>query len=342
MIDVVPHPRRSKLQALLEAFDFDMDAIPEAARHQLVKPVLVRLIALLDQPPDERGIRHGSEVIDGEDIIAWRQHTIVDVATDLSRGCLWDFVNCPDAPPQDLLRFVERWGVLEDPQTYNGSGSYTVDEFRTEAKRLRSVLVTLVATAAAELVGEETLDHLSALTDFDLWRLEDGPELTRRLGLPMEAIEDVPDGYIYPIALDLRRERWHALRTQGHGLELQAGIIAWLLNTEVGTREGRFIWDREGRRIERIARGVKAIAWSHLAALFTSPSIDVYVCDVCGRPFEFQETVAQRRPRRGKRRFCSDSCRLEAKRAANRESWRKNSTRWRPNTKQRNEDGSQS
>jgi GNAT superfamily N-acetyltransferase len=322
---------------------FDMDALPDAARHQLLRSIGLRAYGLRETQPDEQGIRQGPEIVPGEEYFSWTGRAVVDVDPAETKACLWDYIAAVDKGPQAALRFHERWGLYVD-NTWRGDGSgyWSVAEFQEEARRIRSVLIALVATEAGEVVGEDVLLALSRLAyDFDFARREDADEVLHRLGFKPGGEYNLPDHVTYPLFEEIRLERWRALRRGDQGLQLQAQLITGILNAEVGPDSGSFIWDGRGRRVERLARGVRAICWSHLAALFSAPTLDVFLCGVCGKPFEFEAGEYQRRPRRGAMRFCSTACRLEAKRESNRQSWREHGARWRP-ANERSQSGSQS
>ncbi len=55
----------------------------------------------------------------------------------------------------------------------------------------------------------------------------------------------------------------------------------------------------------------------------------LYVCSICSKPFSFELTGQQRRPRTGARCYCSPTCRAEGKRSDNLASWHRNKSRWR-------------
>jgi hypothetical protein len=324
--------RSSKLQDLMEDLGFDMDAIPDTNRHELVRPVGLQMIDLIDPGPDPDGVRRGSYAVEGTSILAWQAFQLEDVDPTSTTDCLWDFVRAADATPQDALAFVKRWGVYERPQHYLGAGSWQVADFLEQADFLRTVLICLVSTASGETLNDGLFAKLAERDYYlDLGLVEDGEEILRRLNVDPDEADRLPDGITFPVMRDVRMDRWLAQRAAGDGLQLQARIFTSLLNAEIDQSAGAFIWDARGRRrAEKVATGVRAIAWAHIAALFTKSNLDIFRCDVCGNPFSFESLDAQRRPRRGKRRFCTDLCRLKAKREANREAWRQNGVKWRP------------
>src|SRR5215208_4705833 len=109
MLTLAPPPQRHRLQDLLEGLGFDMDAFPSTARHQLLIPVGFRSYGLRETLPDDQGIRHGPDIVEGEDYFSWTGQNVVECDPSETAGCLWDFVNVADANAGDILQFLRRW-----------------------------------------------------------------------------------------------------------------------------------------------------------------------------------------------------------------------------------------
>jgi hypothetical protein len=145
--------------------------------------------------------------------------------------------------------------------------------------------------------------------------------------------------------LEFKRQQdyFETERRAGRGVALQRELIVNLLGEIVMPPSDRssdegpsvpllfgYSWDDRGRRVEARASGVREVVASHLLSIFAAAQPDIFVCSVCGTPFSTESAQAQRRPRAGVKRLCSEACRLVAKRESNRASWNKNKDRWRP------------
>jgi hypothetical protein len=276
--------------------------------------------------------------VEGNDCLFWEGHDLEEIDPAATFECLWEFIEMADASPEEGLAFIEKWGLI-DPSSPDGgwSGSAPWDE----AYMARQFLICLAITEAEELVPEELLWWLGNGEGRAEWAA-DSDEVRRRLtvgGIPPDEVRVIRD---LDIRDEVRLARWRKIRRSGEGLPLQRRLLANILDSQIEFRPTVSVWDERGRRVERVATGVKEIAWSHLYSLFTSARLDIYVCSLCGRPYEFDEAAAQRRPRRGAASYCGDKCRQEARRRSNRDSWKRNSQRWRPPGSRRKNDDSQS
>jgi hypothetical protein len=133
---------------------------------------------------------------------------------------------------------------------------------------------------------------------------------------------------------DAQTERWAAqwqvARESGAWLAAQRWLVSQALNYWIESHgaEPHTTWDDAGRRIEYMAYGVREIVGAHMASIFAAPMPGVYLCSVCDRPFELDDT-ARRRPREGARRYCGEACRLNARRESNRAAWHRHKDQWR-------------
>ncbi len=290
---------------MLEELGFAVSERPQA-EFQLIRPIGLRYIQATEQ--SER------EAFEGFAWDSWRQG---DVEREAAHACLWDFIQAVDATPETAMAFIQKWGVFQ-AVVPNRAGTMTLADFVREAEAVRNFLLTLVATEHGELVQGQTLESF-ADSDRDMIR-----ELEIRPGVQLVG------GPGRPAADENRRRRWRGIRTQGKGLELQRRLLCDFLDDKYAPAQGWTMWDERGRWNFRVESGVKNIVWSHLYSIFMAPELDIYICSICSQPFEFDEANALRRPRSGTRAFCSDRCRGEARRQSNRQSWARNSERWRP------------
>lgn len=268
------------------------------------------------------------EVAKGDYLLHWQGYTEEFVPPATTRPCLWRYLEMGQASPEDVLDFVARWGLIEFRGKPDEANWGSVENIVTGAHVARDFLVALAATSAQELLPLESLRSLGnpRRLDNEAWSIE-----VWRQGIAL----GVDPAEIVERELDERVKQWVTRRAKDEGIELQQELVADCLDEIYSPSTGWPTWDKDGRRIERIDTGVQNIVWSHLYSMFTSPALDVYVCGVCGRPFEFDEASAERRPRSGVRALCSDECRREAKRWSNRQAWQRNKVRWRPSKRGR-------
>jgi hypothetical protein len=334
-------PRRSRFVELLEDLGFGMTANTESARHRLIRPNGLRLVdpVLTGWEPVE-GTSYKNPIYDfveGDHAISWEGWTVEEVPTPDTRDCLWELLNLPQSDSLEVMSFVSRWGLLEEPTASEDEGPFwlRLEEFDSVAESAREFLLLLATTEAQELLPKETLDAFAYLDyEADTQAVRD---LIRDEQLPALGFSGFQE-LSARLLSEARWSRWNAIREQGRGLELQQTLAARALEEMLGTSPARYVWDQAGRRLERIAIGVKEIAWSHLAGLFTSPAVDVFICGMCGNPYPYDSASSERRPRSGVRTFCSEECRKEAKLESNRLSWQKNKNKWRPAKGVRKED----
>ena len=95
-----------------------------------------------------------------------------------------------------------------------------------------------------------------------------------------------------------------------------SGLQNWAGKAQYGAE-----WEHGARKMKMRATGVKAIIGGVLRELFAASTLEVYKCSICGKVFPLPEHG--RRPREGRRRFCTDNCRNLGKLDSNRESYRR-------------------
>lgn len=333
----VTPPKRVRLDLELVGLDVMMNSerLPSGS-HVLLMPVGM-----------QRGeYQNGVWAPDGERL-RWDRIETRTESAEATAQCIWDFIGLVDGAVDDFVGFVSKWGLLdfgEDLDGFEGymgkrqlfdfgerldsrltdqAGSSHFAKWRRVAHEARSALRIIAVTEAGELVGEDVLEILDYWDDFQrtLWS-------TAR-----------------------RQERWRAERKAGRGLALQKRFIVNFFNGFVGklgpSEEQEYglhrpwtfplepvvLWDDEGRRLESVAYGVRQVVGAHLLSIFTTPGVDVFICSVCGNPYPFEPSECQRRPRKGRRRFCGEACVTTARRASNRASWHRNKAGYRKRAK---------
>ncbi len=272
-----------------------MNILPSEDEHLLILPKGLRLSAV---PIGEVVLpwANPSKVPYGEMYLCWDGFDEEHVPVQTTKACLWELSKMDAAEPQEFLKFVQKWGLLDRLGDMERQRCTPVSALRMHAQFVRSFLNLLVTTDAGEACPAEILEPL--------------------------ILEELLPG------------SWSKDRRRRHPLEFQELVSARFLPEMYSPSFGLVIWDDEGRRVYRREAGVVDIAWSHIYALFLAPKLDVYTCGVCGAPFEYQEESSSRRPRAGVRPLCSDECRREAKKESNRGSWARNKDRWRAPKKQ--------
>lgn len=282
------------------------------ARHVLLMPVGLQLTDSEDPDWEEGGLR-------------WDRIELRDQKPTSTIRCMWDFIELVDGSAEDFIGFVGKWGLFDfgedaDHLSEDQEGWSGFVWWRAAALEARSALITMVASEAGELISEEILEILHYWDDFqpDIW---DGYDFRKHGKLS-------PDR-ILAMLIDKKRERWQVERRAGRGLALQRRFIVnffngpWMMPLELAVS-----WDDEGRRVETVAHGARQVAGAHLLSIFNSPEVDVFICSVCGKPYPLEPLEGHRRPRRGRRRFCSEACKLTARRSDNLASWHRNKAKW--------------
>jgi len=324
-------------------------AFAPRVRHRLLFPEDVRFVREVNGAEREAARRYVPPIWDdtGEpDHLVWQRVLAEDVDAEETLPCLWEFVRLPEDARHGVPRFVQKWGLLEW-----GSGS----EFETHereqsfaawieaAEEVERLLKAFVMTEQGELVPDSLLWDLRAGDLREYYSYD-----TEYDARPMSQEE------IHGLSLTRQHDYYETERRAGRGVALQRGLIVNLLGEVAMPPDARppaddriadegpevpllfgYSWDERGRRVEARASGVREIVASHLLSIFAAAQPDVFVCSVCGTPYSMESARAQRRPRAGVKRLCSEGCRLEAKRESNRASWDKNKDRWRPSSTDR-------
>jgi hypothetical protein len=264
----------------------------------------------------------------GDEFIRWDAVEMKEFEPGFTVQCLWDFVALRDPTTREVQHFVEKWGLVDLPETEHDAGELEFPEFISAAAEARGALLLIAATEAGELVSEPVLDALYHWDEFPVNAFE---ELERR-GEPMSS------PLYHDILLEKKREHWRAERSAGRGLDLQRRLLTNFINGWVSQGPGHgpraeplellVTWDASGRHVDWVAYGVRAIVGSHLLSMLSAPQIDVFTCSICGSPFPFDPLQRQRRPAAGRRQLCSSACKEAARRADNRASWHKNKSKW--------------
>lgn len=309
---------------------------PPSGSHVLLMPVGMQL----------GDFQIGVWARDGE-MLRWDRIETRTERAEATAQCLWDFIKLADGELGDFVGFVSKWGLLDlgkdleefegrwgmrevfefgrslDSRVADQAGSSHFETWRRLARQARAALRIIAATEAGELVSEDVLEIL------DYW-----DDTQRTLWASVR-----------------RLEAWRVERRAGRGLALQRRFIVNFFNGFVGklgpTEEQEYglhrpwtfplepvvSWDDEGRRLESVAYGVRQVVGAHLLSIFSTPGVDVFICSVCGNPYPFEPSEGQRRPQRGRRRFCSEACMTTARRANNRASWHRNKAGWRRRAK---------
>ncbi|HUZ01929.1 MAG TPA: hypothetical protein VMU89_16400 [Thermomicrobiaceae bacterium] len=257
--------------------------------------------------------------------VEWRLVPFEDTAP-----AAWAFADIADASEEELLRFTEDWGLWRG---HYGPGADPVENVIGTAAMIRAWLATFAATLEERLVDEDTL-----------WQLRYGENFGPQRPSYREVAESLPQGRD---DLDARRDQvdarrdelwerelrpyWRAERRAGRGIQVQRWILAGFLSVWTSGLEAPLAtpyWRDDGRRIRLMPIGVKGIVFTHLLRLFAAPEPNVFTCSECGAVFEWLPATGDPRPRRDRRRFCSDECRLAARRATKRETWHRHKGEW--------------
>jgi hypothetical protein len=245
-------------------------------------------------------------------------------------SCFWEFLDLAgvsdEAFPEAVVRFVKKWGLLdfgEDAEymEIDKEASCALLNWRDEVTEAHKLVLAMVATAGGELVAEGVLRDIRGLD-----------ESLQESTLDMKTWISLYRTFSLVAWRQAQEDDWRARiqaeRRTGRGLELQRMLVTNRLAEWVNIADFIPVWDEDERRVETVSRGVHHIVGAHLLGLFVSSPLDVFLCSVCGRPYPLDVSTTQRRPRTGSRRFCSDECRAQAKRADNLASWHRNSARW--------------
>lgn len=303
------------LQIQLELLGLDMKAIDRESTRPAVHTLL-------------KGDRLR---IEGEELLAWDSLQSVNVPARDTQRCLWDFLELARIPDgeaelfgRSVLTFADTWGVLaydydtrpEEP------GEQELAGWRERADSAQAILLTLIATDEGRICDVESMAPLRFWDEHPFekpvdmeWAWYRRPDGSIRSLEEMRATREI-----------WRLDNWRREQRAGRGLELQRELLSSSMAEWIGTLGLGAEWDEDGRRLEELAVGVHDIVGAHLAAIFASKVLGVFVCSICGKPYEVSEE--QRRPRQGARRLCSEACRKEAKRQDNLVSWHRNKSRW--------------
>lgn len=287
-------------------------------------------------PPNEEEPEFG----ESDSWLHWSGAEPTPIAGELER-CLWDYVRLAEAPPAHFLEFARDWGMPHAgdrgrPDRPEKSDSMSLRSWREAARALAGTLLVLVDTENRTLSSLDVLWDMHAPfgyehepEDGEIWYMERPRPWSESV-----AFFDLPPER----QTALRKDHWYRERQReregGSGLVYQREALLHAVRMWGYSTSWSIAWNETGRVAQASAQGASALAGAHLRAIFTAPTLDVYLCSVCSRPFPFLEGVGTRRPRRGSQRFCSDDCQREARRLSNRASWHRNKNRWRgqPNT----------
>jgi hypothetical protein len=274
--------------------------------------------------------------IDGDAFVVWDKATAYSIDAPSARILLFNLVQFAGSAPAEVLQFTAHWGIpFALPQDFrsrekylNEEGSLLVHEWVDFASDCDDLLRLLAVTAKSELADDELLDAF--LPDFSVE--------------PKREIADAVFGKItfaeyQAESQEHRLVKWREASSPAGRLELQHRLLESKLNRIIEYQKPQFVWDARGRHFEWEASGIWQIALSQLQEVFAAPGVDIYICSVCDKPYEFIESPENRRPRSGVRTFCSKECRIEGKRESNRRSWRRHGSEWRPSGSRRKSDG---
>lgn len=343
----------SLLRGRVEAVTGNVADGPRKLRHLIWKPVNLRLVEEDRGEPLDLPTLHADALVDHEVPVAhagdcmWQALWLLEAGRPFPKAALPDISDAELASLFEreqawtaeserryledyVLPFIDAWGVMisiEDDvvRVMERGGLFWLDEWLETAQQLYDVLAAVAATEAGELIAEDVL-----------WRIG-GTRLSHN---DRRAEHAIRHQYIEPrlgrgaSLSDLFRKAdtevlnyWRGMRAQGRGLQLQRDAIVDALNSFPHPRWFQAAWDDSGRRVILESIGWDEIAAAHLMELFASTEPDVYLCSTCGKPFPLP--AGRRRPREGAARFCSEACRHDARRAANRASWHRHKYRWR-------------
>lgn len=340
------------LRERVEAVTGNVADRPRMARHVIWEPVNLCIVEeyhgeLLDLPTlhadsiTEREV----PVSDAPDCM-WDALRLLEAGRPFTKGTLPDIGEAQLASLLDrqtnwtaeaerqyleayVYPFIGKWGVAvshddDVVELMERGGHFWLDEWLEAAQHLYDILAAVAATEASELITEDMLWRLGHSLMYDDRRAE----------------HVIRNQYIEPrirqgaSVRDLFREAeievldyWRGLRARGHGLQIQRDAIVLALSGFPHPRWFQAAWDDSGRRVTLESLGWDQIASAHLMDLFGSTEPGLYLCSTCGKPFPLP--AGRRRPREGAARFCSDDCRRDARRAANRASWHRHKDRWR-------------
>jgi hypothetical protein len=290
-----------------------------AATHSLLMPVD------LEWPSLERGGPSGTGAFwDPESTFQWDHLRPLPRRPKETLACVFDLAEMgrllPTIPGQaearwrdmpgftkSLHKFISKWGMLDPGNQLRFDTQHSrplllvekndhhfmpgwerVDRWKRVAQEVYALLVTLARTLEGELVDESIL--------WMLQRYDFNAEQQWKLAL------------------------WRSERRGGRGVDLQKALILRALEWySLPPRRLHPIWDAKGRRMEEGAEGVRQIVAAHMDNIFSADLQGIFICSECGNLFPVDEF--QRRPRRDRGRFCSDSCRAEAARKTKLASW---------------------
>jgi hypothetical protein len=319
-----PPIRSLRLRERIEAVANMGNSPRHIGQHHLLKPV---------------GLR-----IDKHEYLEWERLELEPLQPSATRACLWEFVELENKGPADVPAFVERWGVLDwgEDAVYlvtEAKGGRSIWDWYHHAATTSTWLRLLALAQADEPADADTLWPLADDVSIDLGHM--ASELVpievkwlTTLGEPFSVEDFTGSAERYnQRRQDAWTTRWQEQLAGGGWRALQRWLIAKHL---AGRIEAHYFtlsprWDDQGRHIMYTAYGVLEIVGAHMAAIFSAPTPEVYLCSVCERPYEWIVSGG-RRPREGARRFCSSDCRETARRETNRAAWHRHKRRWRPST----------
>lgn len=235
------------------------------------------------------------------------------------QGSLDQFIRLADAPPEAILRFAQRWGVLGICNHGEPGG-----QFHT-AHGCNGVLFRGISDARVDgHVAWEPLDawYFYSRRTRELLRaalnILDGRPIDNEM-IPLQVHDQ--DGQPLPLSRVLLHQRFL----------LNRYLTEWLRNHTHVAME--WFQDAAAPHAELQVDGLYGALGLQVAAAISSP-IGLHQCDECKLPY----TPAKRRPATGRLHYCSICS--EGNRAAKRRSWQKRQERIRRGTRTDGENSS--
>ncbi|MCG3775080.1 MAG: hypothetical protein JW395_1908 [Nitrospira sp.] len=356
--------RERSLEARLQLAGLDVP-FSERMTHVLLRPIGFRLeFELETMSLDEYAAMFAADPdgIDGRLDFVWNSTETEQIESGRTIDCLFDLSklgeNAPD--PEEVFgqedwsytpltprflegvnEFVQRWGLIhigDDDHSLDRSDYCEPWHWYVPSLMARAVLLGLVATDSGELAPDNVVRALGerwiAEEKHRIWSVE-----FSKVSDHVEQGKSLDGGEIVALSRTFREKaraaareafdrNWRQACRGGHGVEFQKALIAPAMREALPSGLSILpVWNKQGRMLELEAFGAESVAAAHLYTLFASPRLGVSVCSVCGGPYPLPEDG--QRPRMGRRRFCSESCRDTAKREDKLAAWHRNKGKWR-------------